>query len=509
MIVGSITMLSLVLVLFGLFARYVVTTTLMNSVDRDLLERSNHMGGPPPPEGDPGIEQRPPINPMQQQGSYSPDNSPPSPFPDQYGPSPNAPFDQGPNGQGQPGQPPFDQGGNGPPHDFARPQNDPYRPRRFDLAGHALDGSDELPWAPADIRLAASDDQPVYSTVDDSGVKLRIITRRRRNPQGMLVFIQGAYPLAQVDSAIAGVDRALLALIPMALIIAAFVGALVTKNVLDRVGQLVQTTATIGANDLSLRLPVVGRDEFAELAETFNALLSRVEGAFKDQERIVEQQRRFTADASHELKTPLTVIRGTTSLALSGTGALDRESTADIDSAAASMADLVQDLIYLARSDTGELGRKPVQMLLIEPLQRAVARVSSLSKVPIKVNLADETVTVDADESELARLFTNILQNAAQHTPSNGTIRVTVSSSLESALVKIQDNGVGIEAQHIPLLFERFYRVDSSRTRNQGGSGLGLSICKGIVEAHGGTIQITSNPKTGTEVYVALPRSRK
>jgi two-component system OmpR family sensor kinase len=293
------------------------------------------------------------------------------------------------------------------------------------------------------------------------------------------------------------------------LLIAGIGGAFLTTRVLSRVKQMAQAAATIGAKDLSRRLPVVGNDEFAGLAETFNELLARVEIAFQEQARVVEQQRRFTADASHELKTPLTLIRGTTSLALSDNGILDRQSTTDIDNAAASMSELVQDLIFLARADAGQLGKKRIDLLLLDPLQRAVDLISPISEAPINFMQAHECLSVNADESDMVRLFSNILQNAAYHTPSGGRIIVSLSSTLTDAIVMINDSGVGIAPQHVEHLGERFYRVDSSRTRSSeiiGGSGLGLAICIGIVEAHGGTMKIDSILGKGTTVTITLPR---
>jgi signal transduction histidine kinase len=415
-----------------------------------------------------------------------------------------------------PGQPPFQMQGPGngrPPFDGGQPPNGArsrlglYDPREFSIDGTSLGLADSITaWDVKAIDAVRASGRPLYSNARSGLVDLRILTVPEQRPGQPEVFIQAPYPLNQVEAAIAAVDRALLTLIPIALIIAAVGGTLVTKNVLARIGQLSHSAAQIGANDLSQRLPVVGRDEFAELAEVFNALLTRVELAFREQARVVEQQRRFTADASHELKTPLTVIRGTTSMALSGHGILDRQSTSEIDHAAESMSSLVQDLIYLARSDSGQLAIEPIDLLVIDPLRRAIDRITPISKAPIRLLAAEEDLTIMASENEMVRLFSNILLNAAQHTPAEGRIIVSLSRTTGDVIVMINDSGPGIEPQHLAHLTERFYRVDTARSRDSGGSGLGLAICQGIVDAHFGSMSIESTVGKGTTVTITLPR---
>ena len=228
------------------------------------------------------------------------------------------------------------------------------------------------------------------------------------------------------------------------------------------------------------------------MAETFNGLLGRLEGAFQQQERLLEQQRRFTADASHELKTPLTIVKGHTSLALSAPDSDPavvpyRQSLQEIDRAADSMSHLVQDLLYLARSDGGQLGRNPIRLLLREILERAVSGTGLHSGARVALTVREEELCVLGNETELTRLFGNLIENALRYTPESGRVHVSAQFQDDGqVVVTIADMGVGIAPEHLPHLGERFYRVDTSRTRPTGGTGLGLSICKGIVEAHGG-----------------------
>jgi signal transduction histidine kinase len=335
--------------------------------------------------------------------------------------------------------------------------------------------------------------------------------------QGRVVgVIQIAHPLSEVNRAVADMDRTLLALIPVALLLAGIGGALLTKRALRPVQQMAQTAEQIGAQDLSRRLGVLGQDEFSRLAETFNAMLTRLETAFVEKENLVrqledlvEQQRRFTGDASHEIRTPLTIIKANTSLSLRGDPSPQeyREAMEDIDQAADTMNRLVYDLLLLARSDGAQLGRNAVALPVREVLEQCVARVAAQQTAPIRLEVSDEALHVSGNPDEIVRLFSNLLDNAVRYTSLQG--RITITAQGEEAWVKVAvaDTGVGIAPEHLPHLGERFYRVDEARSRPDGGAGLGLSICKSIVEAHDGTMEIASEVGVGTTVSVTLPRA--
>jgi len=452
----NILALALLLGVLGVVVRTLVRSTIMASVDRELDgrtrpfldRREEHRGGPggPPPEG-----------------------------------------------RGRPDRPRF--------------EANPYFPRRFDLEGHAQNPfhRPEPLWDPAAFALARAG-QVRYSTVTAGGEPVRVLSRPFPRQGPIEGVIQAPYPLSELDRALRGLDRALLTLLPFALLCAGLGGAWLTDRVLRRVRRLTLAAGNIGARDLSERLPVTGSDEFSELAETFNGLLGRLETAFRRQQRLIEQQRRFTADASHELKTPLTIIQGNTSLALSGhpDQAEYAQAMGEIGMAAETMSRLVRDLILLAQSDSGRLGQGRIELLLREVLERAVARVPRPAAAAICLSLEDEALSVPGNEEELVRLFTNLLTNAVRHTPAGGKITLAARREGAQVVVTVADTGDGIAPEHLPHLGERFYRVDSARARLDGGTGLGLSIARSIVEAHGGTIAFASVLGEGTTVTVTL-----
>ncbi|HEV2474161.1 MAG TPA: HAMP domain-containing sensor histidine kinase, partial [Chthonomonadales bacterium] len=485
LIVSNVLLLALLLMVFGVLARYAAQSYMMRSVDSDLFRRTmpppppggiKVWMGPPPDGGPPGPRGLGPVTPAPPPGAIG--NWPAAgPFPpggmvpDLTAPQPGLPGSQPPF-QGAPVriagviQPP-------------RPVGGPDRPVRYDRAGRPLDPFDTRPpWDRSALEQALSG-RIVYTTVKQNGGLYRVISRPLPSTGPPLGAVQAAYPLEDVYRALSGLTAALLLLIPIGIVGAAAAAVLITNRVLGRVRLATEAAAQIGATELSRRLPVSGADEFSLLARTFNRLLDRMETAFRSQERALEQQRRFTADASHEMKTPLTVIKGAASSALNTPGLPERyrEATKEIDQAADRMSHLVQDLLLLARSDSGQLGRNPVEILVREVLERAISATPNASGVPVALELAEDSLTVIGNEAELERLFINLLENAVRHTPVNGSVRLRAQASGIRVRVQVTDTGSGIPAEALPHLGERFFRADSSRSRTDGGAGLGLSIC--------------------------------
>jgi signal transduction histidine kinase len=274
---------------------------------------------------------------------------------------------------------------------------------------------------------------------------------------------------------------------------------LLTGRMMRPLREITSAAGTVGARDLSLRLDGSGQDEFSELATTFNGMLARLEDAF-------EKQARFTADASHELRTPLTVIKSVSSrlLARSDMPAEYRRGLERLDRASNVMESVVGDLLLIARSDAGQLPLSVVPVPISCVLAAALACLPSEGGPSILYNDPEPSPVVPGDASQLTRLFSNLLMNASQHTPPDGKIGLHVSENAGKVVVEIADTGTGIPAEHVAHVTERFYRVDSARSRTEGGTGLGLAICKSIAEAHGGSLSIESAEGQGTTVSVTL-----
>ena len=244
--------------------------------------------------------------------------------------------------------------------------------------------------------------------------------------------------------------------------------------------------------------------ELAQLANTFNELLDRVEAAHVSQHR-------FVADASHELRTPLTILRGEIEVALRRPRSPEeyaevlQSSREEIER----LSRLAENLLTLARADAGEalVRREPVNIAAIaREVCRKLATLSEQRKVPLTCETPEQTV-VFGDAVALAQIIYNLAENALRYTPAGENAAVCFIACDGEVVVEIEDHGSGISAEHLPHLFERFYRVDKARSREFGGAGLGLSIVKTLVVAHGGSVEVRSTVGKGSTFTVRLPHA--
>ncbi len=266
----------------------------------------------------------------------------------------------------------------------------------------------------------------------------------------------------------------------------------------------------MGEGDLSKRLPVTNpKDEVGRLTITINDLLSRLESALARREEALERQRRFTAEASHELRTPLTSIGGHARMldewALEKDQQRAKLSVEAIRREAKRMGDLVESLLALTRGDEGappEVKSHDLAAVAEEAVQ--TAKVGGNGKVSVEYARPEREVVATFDRNGILQLAGILLDNAVKYTPEGGKVMVRVREGDGQVELEVSDTGVGITDAHLPLIFERFYRADPSRTT--GGAGLGLSIARQIAEAHGGTIEVSSKPGEGSTFTLLLPK---
>lgn len=317
--------------------------------------------------------------------------------------------------------------------------------------------------------------------------------------QGYLVAIA---PLDALDTSVALFRRYMLLLTLLGLGLSLGAAYLVAGRALQPVSTLTEAAGAIArSRGFSRRVPLGGRrDELGRLAATFNEMLASLEQAYRSQER-------FVSDASHELRAPLTVIQGNLELLERQPdmpAEARREAIAEASREAHRLARLVGELLALARADAGfTLRRRRVELdrVLLEVLGEArhLARGQRLELGAL------QPLAVQGDPDSLKQLLLILVDNALKYTPPGGSVSLALLRHGASAEVLVTDTGVGILPEALPRVFDRFYRADPARGRDPGGSGLGLPIARWIVEQHGGTIALESEPGRGTTVRVRLP----
>ncbi len=362
-----------------------------------------------------------------------------------------------------------------------------------------------VPTLTGDDVAALRDGQTITVTTDERDVDYRM-EARRQGPTGATTVL--ALPLDDVDEAV----RRLIAVEAAAVLTVLAVLALVTWWVI-RLGvrpvrRMTETAGAIAGGDLSRRVPEgASGTEAGDLGVALNGMLGRIEDAFDQRAASEARLRRFVADASHELRTPVATIRGYAELYR--TGALVQptalgDAMRRTEQEAVRMGSLVDDLLHLARLDQGRpLDRQPVD--LVQLAEDAVRDARAVDPDRDVRSIADAPVIVLGDEARLRQVVANLVGNALVHAP-GAPIEVRVGADAASASIEVADRGPGMRAADSARAFERFYRADASRSRHLGGSGLGLAIVDATVRAHGGRASLTSTPGAGTTVRVELPR---
>ena len=348
--------------------------------------------------------------------------------------------------------------------------------------------------------------ETVYSDQKLLGRHIRVLSVPLKNGKGVEGAAQFASNLEDIDAAVASLRNVLLALLPLSLLATWPLGTWLTRRSLRPVQAITAAAEQIEASRLSDRLPVHGSDEFAVLSGRFNSMLARIEASFKQLEEAYEAQRRFVADASHELKTPLTTVKGRVGVAARGPQTPERyaEHMAAIGRAADNMSTIIQDLLLLASSDESRLTLRRSRQKIRKMAENAVNSTPAGERVPVSLEIPEDLMA-DVDPDLFVRALGNLLGNAVRHTPKDKSVAVRASAEQNAVRVEVVDEGEGIPAEHLPKVFDRFHRVDASRERGSGGTGLGLAIVRSIVEAHGGTVSIASTLGKGTAVTILLP----
>jgi len=276
-----------------------------------------------------------------------------------------------------------------------------------------------------------------------------------------------------------------------------------TGRVLRPIDEITDKARRITAHDLSQRLNIASPDEFGRLAGTFDSMIARLEASF-------DRQKRFTSDASHELRTPLTVMRADISLALRRprTNEEYKKTLESAQEEVSRLSHIVTDLLTLARLDTdlAQITHEPVALdELIDGVVTGLRPLATDRSILLSYAI-DGPVTIDGDATRLKQLFINLIDNGISYSPNGGYVHVGLTSTPDWVMATVKDNGMGIEPDQLPHIFERFYRSEEARLRNHEGTGLGLAIAQSAAMAHQGRIEVASVVGQGSVFTVLLPR---
>lgn len=324
---------------------------------------------------------------------------------------------------------------------------------------------------------------------------------------GHTYTVQAAVEMDDFHAAVGRFRHVLLILVPVLLGAASAAGHWMSRKALAPVDRITKAAQDINYHNMSARVVVpTSGDELNRLAETFNAMLERIERSLK---RIT----RFTADASHELRTPIAIMRTRAELALRRprTEAEYRDTLGQLHQELVRTSELVEKLMLLARTDSGINLLHRAQVDLTSTAHEALKNIEPLieeRKLTMQADVSQQAVWSDGDPQFLRQLFLILLDNAVKYTPAPGKVSVSLRATKDRAVFTVSDTGIGIEASELKNIFDRFYRADQARSRESGGEGLGLAIGLWIAEAHGGSIAAKSTPGAGSEFCVFLPLSK-
>jgi heavy metal sensor kinase len=386
---------------------------------------------------------------------------------------------------------------------------DEYFVRLFDASGNLprFDDSEVLEQVPFDAEVVANTLQGESITrrvkIGEDDDLMRVITLPIIRDGEIVGVLEVGQSEEDVSDTLTSLLQIMILAYPIVLLAASFDGVFLAGRALSPIDNITRAARQISAEGLNQRLNLrLPDDEVGRLARTFDEMIARLDGAF-------QRQRQFTADASHELRTPLTIIKGQIDVSLQR----DREPEAyrqvlqGINAEVDRLIRLTGSLLTLTHADAGQI---PLRFEDVDVAEAVIGVFEQIRPAAIEKGIECELdpgppVTIQGDQDLLLQLMLNLSDNAIRYTPSGGQVTLGWRVNKDQVQLWVQDTGVGISQEHLPYLFDRFYRVDKARSRAEGGVGLGLAISRWIADAHQGSIHVESAPGKGSTFTVLLP----
>jgi heavy metal sensor kinase len=355
----------------------------------------------------------------------------------------------------------------------------------------------------ASIATSHELQSPLYEDRKLAGRHIRFLSEIVE-VNGRRFIVQTGIPVGDIVRTLHYFQQNLLLSALVVLFLASGVGFWLSRRALAPVDAITRTARSINAGNLNSRLEKLNTgDELQRLSDTLNDMLSRIESSF-------QRVSQFTADASHELRTPISLMRTEAEIALrkSRDEGEYQEALRHILAEAERTSTLIEKLLSIARADAGRESLDIRPMNLKETMQKVVndwRQVVTAHRLNFTQNILDKDLFIAGDRTAVVRLANILLDNAVKYTPAGGSIEIALQQSNENAVFTVKDTGIGISNDDQPKIFERFYRADKARSRELGGTGLGLAIALWIVEQHRGSITVKSSFGNGSRFVVLIP----
>jgi signal transduction histidine kinase len=303
----------------------------------------------------------------------------------------------------------------------------------------------------------------------------------------------------------ASFNESLVLAVSAATLVALIASLIISRNIVAPVRLMTNASGRIAEGHYDERVALQGSDELSQLARSFNQMAEQLE-------QVESMRRQLIGDVAHELRTPLTAIKGSAEALMDGVLPASDETYLQIHAEAERLSHLVDDLQELSRveSHTTQLDIHPADSTaLIQTVTKRLQHQFDEKRVKLTLSLPHDPIIILADEDRVIQVLTNLIGNALQYTPENGNVTVSIERDKNESRISVHDTGFGIPAEHLKHIFDRFYRVDKSRSRMHGGSGIGLTIAKHLVEAHGGKIWAESEGENkGSAFIFTLPLAK-
>jgi signal transduction histidine kinase len=348
---------------------------------------------------------------------------------------------------------------------------------------------------------------------DTLGYNMRYVAVRATGPDGVLGIVRFALPLSEVQLQTQVIYRAVLLGAVTAILIALIAAYFVSRSITSPIREMKQTAHRFAKGDFSKKVRIKSRDELGELAKSLNTMADELQQKIENLKQMDRMRTDFVANVSHELKTPLTLIKGYIET-LEDKG-IDGEGKAQkfisiIKEHTDRLSNIIDDLLSLSELELSKDSIVKVEFdlkSLVDDIALGFGHELTVKKQTLSIESQGSNFIITADRDKIEQLFVNLLDNAIKYTEETGKIVLSLLEQDSAVVVTVEDNGIGIPKEHLDRVFERFYRVDKARSRQLGGTGLGLGIAKHIVLAHKGEIRIESDVNKETKVFVTLPKA--